>query len=281
MADGGLVATTGMGFELEPVWYTQAEPPHRLYLAASSDVPPLLWLEVDPTPEAMADALASLRPPPEEAERTSIRAIMGYQHELVVPNVYSGQLQEADPAALTNFWLFNPYRFPTLQGWVTYFTRSYAGYDLHPGQLYVWDMEYAPNAHTQVVERVNALTELDYPEDMPLDLLGVTCGFGFLTRARIEDLLEEFDAPEERADLSVMLGALIWDDPEALEALAGPLLEHEDERLRRAGAHLCYCYGVPGPMERAAGIEPIDELRELLEQGPHEDAPLVWQRPVG
>jgi|GEM_PF-3860122 len=280
VAHGGYALPNGMGLDLEPAWYIDEQDPNVIWLAASSSVPPAYWLDVELTGEAMIEALDSLMPPPEEAPRKEIRAIMGYERELVVPNVYSGQLEEASPEALTNFWIFSPFRFAVMNGWSTYFSRSWTGYDMHAGGLYVWNVDYVPAKHQRVVERISNAHGIPFPDDMPLDLVGVLVGFEFATLELLQNEMEDAVNEEYIGDLLVSLAALKYDEPE-LDAFVRPYMSHEREDVRRAAIHVAYSYGLADLMQEALESEQVEELRGFLEQGPADDTPLVWERPWG
>jgi len=282
VATGGYALLNGMGLDIEPAWYIDEQDPSKIWLAASSSVPPVYWIDVELDADAMRDALQSLMPPPEEAPRKQLRAIMGYEQGLVVPNVYSGQLEEASPEALTNFWIFSPFRFAVMHGWMTYFSRSWAGYDMHSGRLYIWNVDYvpAPPSHQRVVRRVSDANGFAYPEDMPIDLLGVVVGFDFATAELLQNQLEDTPDDDFLASVIVGLGALRYDDPD-LDELIRPYMTHESESVRRAAFHVCYSYGLGDLMQEALASETVEDLREWLEEGPAEDTPLIWELPWG
>ncbi|MEC9399232.1 MAG: hypothetical protein VYE40_02905 [Myxococcota bacterium] len=280
VANGGYTLPNGMGVDLEPAWYIDQNNPDVIWLAASSSVPPAYWIDVELSADAMIQALESLMPPPEEAPRKEIRAIMGYEQELAVPNVYSGELEEASPEALTNFWIFSPFRFAVMNGWSTYFSRSWAGYDMHAGGLYVWNVDYVPAKHHRVIERISQAHGLPFPEDMPLDLVGVLVGFQFATRELLQNEMEDAINEEYVGDLLVSLAALRYDEL-GLEEFVRPYMSHEREDVRRAAIHVCYAYGLGDLMQEAIASEPIEELRTFLEAGPADDAPILWELPWG
>ncbi len=174
---------------------------------------------------------------------------MGYPWQLVVPNVYSGELVEADFAQLTNYWIFSPYRFAqAISNVATRFSHSIARCEHHAGpDLYVWDIHYAPSDQAAAVARVNELLgrpgpPLDLPLDLPLDVVGCILGFAYLTRPVLDRLLAEAIARSDVPTIATCidhLGALRYADPELKHFLAHHAQHHDPEvRLAVAVAHL-------------------------------------------
>jgi hypothetical protein len=161
----------------------------------------------------MKAAIASLRPSDASLTR-EMRAWMGWMNELVVPNVYSGQLVEADVAQLTNYWLFNPYRGGASLSSYTVCTQSRATYELHYGAAYVWNVAYRPAPHAEAVRCVNEAMGIDlYPLDMPVDLLGCMLGFQWLTRDVVEKNLADEGARDSWPYLICALSGVGYREP--------------------------------------------------------------------
>ncbi len=173
------------------VWYYDEEH-DALQAAMSSEVAPLLWLQCEPTPSAIAKLASQLEY--REGERTGrFRALMGDPRELMVPNVYSGELVEADAAQLTNYWLFNPYRpSDPLASALTSFSHSIVRCERHTALgLYVWDMEYVPASFAAKVESLNQKFNAELPLDLPLDAIGCVLGFRVESETFLQQQLTE------------------------------------------------------------------------------------------
>jgi tetratricopeptide (TPR) repeat protein len=96
--------------------------PDHVWLAPSETFPAALFTRVASTPAAVADAIRRLflDVPRIVTDLPAVaRAVMGYLHEVRVPNPYSGELEEAGPHELERHFNFSPSADP--QTWGTAF----------------------------------------------------------------------------------------------------------------------------------------------------------------
>lgn len=100
------------GTETESEVYFSPEAPGTLFIAPSFEVPPIFWIPVPARADALYEALSEFFPvrrvPRLELTQTC-RAFMGYQSQLVVPNPYSGELEQAGPHELDRHFAFSPF----------------------------------------------------------------------------------------------------------------------------------------------------------------------------
>lgn len=100
------------GSETESQVYFDPSAPDRLYFAPSFEVPPIFWISVPANAEALHEAVSEFFPVrriPKLGLPRVRRAFMGYQSQLVVPNPYSGELEQAGPHELDRHFAFSPF----------------------------------------------------------------------------------------------------------------------------------------------------------------------------
>lgn len=286
----------------EGVWYVDPSDPSTVYYALSELSAPVLWHDVPTTPEAIAELATAVRDyAADEGDGSTsypahFRAVMGYVDELRVPDVYSGQLVEADPAALTNYWVMNPYR-PSegLELMMTTHSRSLVRCELHQTfSLYVWDMHYRPAPHARVLARVNEAFDVEAPLDLPLDVLGCVLGFRFdsdkqMLRylGRAEDALAGARSEDEGAHTRGMvaycvegIGALRHEDPD-LPGFLAHFETHPAHEVRLAVAGTYYGHAMRDEFEAMRARETHPELRKQLDQLDVPDEPKIVPHAFG
>lgn len=261
-------------------WYLDPDEPDRLWFAFTEEAAPILWIPVRPTLADMKAAIESVRPSEEPLTR-EVRAWMGWMSQLTVPNVYSGELVEADLAQLTNYWLFNPYRGGATLSTYTVCTQSRATYELHYGAAYVWNVAYRPAPHAEAVRCVNEALGFDaYPLDMPVDLLGCVLGFQWMTRDVAERDLADEELRESWPFLICVWSGIGYREPD-FESKLARFANDESDDVRRSVAQACHVYGFGALMKSMLEAERDPGIREYLEKGVHPQAPLVNERPFG
>lgn len=95
VARGPSITRRIAAFEVLVCWYVDPTAPDRLWCALGESYPGWLWFAVEPTEQAMTEALGGMFPKPGLGEAELIRkerGFAGYRSEVVLPNVYSGEL---------------------------------------------------------------------------------------------------------------------------------------------------------------------------------------------
>jgi hypothetical protein len=87
-------------------WYLDPGKPDALWSALGYAYPAWLWVPVEPTAEALAEVLSSSHPTP-ALERTELtetsRGFLGFMHQVMVPNVYSGDMVDLNGLDLDRY----------------------------------------------------------------------------------------------------------------------------------------------------------------------------------
>ncbi|TDE32175.1 hypothetical protein [Actinomadura sp. 6K520] len=86
-------------------------------------------------------------------------------------------------------------RVPSMT-WRTVHSRSQLSIEIHTREVVCAAVRYRPSpaAHREVVRRINEVHDERYPEDLPLDALGVLAGWDFGVE---EDLARNLDDPDD------------------------------------------------------------------------------------
>jgi hypothetical protein len=213
-------------------WLAHPARPGALFLCLSPRIPAFLWPEVDATPDGVARALALYgeRLPVDEPRSADLterqRLFIGGG---AVPSPYSGELEELDfhtfarVAVMSPFvesygWggehAEDPHRLfvdrggldgmlamrrtagqhdarPLMESYRTRHSRSIFSLELHRAG-WVIDVRYRPTPHPSQTRAINARFGTGFPEDLPLDLIG---------------LLMHFDHAMSLADLTASVAA--------------------------------------------------------------------------
>ena len=99
--------------------YVDVADPTSVWISPNHGFPAALFTRVPSAPDAVAAALRALfvdRPAGVTDLPRVARAFMGYQHELVVPSPYSGELEQAGPHELERHFNFSPSADPLTWG---------------------------------------------------------------------------------------------------------------------------------------------------------------------
>ena len=127
---------------------------------------------------------------------------------------------------------------------------------------FVADLRYLPSPHEGAVRAINERFETSFPEDLPLDCVGVLMHFDEADDAdRLRASLQA-DLPDDELWRIFALGALLHDSPE-LEAWLSDL----PPELEEHGHAVAWTYGRLGYLLRRALDRP--DLLEKLQLGPH------------
>lgn len=104
---------------VDVVLYVDPERPDTVWLGPDDEFPAALFTELPAHGDAIAAALdvLYLNPPQRVHELPCVaRAFMGYRNRLVVPNPYSGELEQAGPHELDRHYNFSPALDPLVWG---------------------------------------------------------------------------------------------------------------------------------------------------------------------
>lgn len=86
--------------------------PDTLFIALNAQTLPQLWVEVEPSAEAILSVFEALAPatrPNALALTSRARLFMGYVYRTQVPSPYSGELEPAGPMELARFFTVSPW----------------------------------------------------------------------------------------------------------------------------------------------------------------------------
>lgn len=141
------------------------------------------------------------------------------------------------------------------------FSRSHVGYELHSGNLFVWDIRYQPAPFAGVIGRLNSEFGLSYPLDLPVDVAGALLGFGSADSPVFEGMLD--NQPGDVAPLIEIIGALRNYDLSVVEVIRR-FLDHDDIWVRSTIANVALRYNWMFVLEEQAITEKDPTLREKL-----------------
>ncbi|GAB4207240.1 MAG: hypothetical protein OHK0022_35240 [Roseiflexaceae bacterium] len=235
VADGP-ASTRLNAVELSGGLFVDARMPDRLFYTPNDEIPPPLWVEVEPDAAHLAALLAEYHPPapPARSELPARRrAFAGRLFQLQVPSPYSGQLEHAGPHELSRFFVFSPCidsrawgsayadnpwpdeHIPPLQQGIlarrllsqnegavctitrrTLFSRAHVSLELHRAGRYVWELRYCPSAFPATLQRFNERFGSAFDVDLPVDVVGGLLGFGYM---QTPELLRRIAEHEESA----------------------------------------------------------------------------------
>ena len=241
--------------------------------------------------------------PVELAEQRTVRAYMGALATLQVPSPYSGELEQAGPHELDRHFNFSPAVTPhawgsayvadplegqkqssTFESMIALramreqeedavprftrraqFSRAHVAMEIHAGGHYFWEIRYRPSLWTgDVITRFNAITDHDFPADLPVDAAAAIHGFLFLDADQLAAALAKETVPGMRGALvSAALGVALDDIGEAGRLARAAFAAGGPEALAAIDAALQYNWQF---LVEEFGVTTDDaEVREQLE----------------
>jgi hypothetical protein len=313
-------------------WLAHPDRPGKLYLCLDGKIPAFLWPEVDADPDAIArtvahyrDQLAVDEPRLHDLPRR-LRLFIGAS---AVPSPYTGELEEMDFHAFGRIAVSSPFlesygwgsehaedphclfvdrgaldgvaalrrtsgqspQRPLSESYRTQHSRSIFSLEQHRVGFVV-DVRYRPSPHPDRTRALNARFGTRYPEDLPLDCVGLLMHFHHaMTLDDLQASVVPGLAPEETWRLHAV-GAMLHESialDDWLRQLPDDLGERGDRvawlfgrmafLLTRAVAHPELCHPLQGgpyasglrPDEEGADEEPEDE--EGSAEEPDEEEP--------
>lgn len=298
---GPSVSMRGLGIEAVAAWYLDPSDPQRLWCALGDFYDPRLWIPVDPNPDALAEVLSASHPKPASpnTELTGfVRAFLGFRREVLLPNVYGGQLvpfnghdldryttlmrylehaswgsSHAEDPYQDDFEAVSPLELGAYEQrhrlkaqllgcvpsmtWRTLHSRSLLSFEIHSRGLVFAAVRYrpTPKSHHAVVERVNTAFDMNYPLDLPLDVLGALTCFDFLTEPDLGHLLDE---PESGKHLATALHvyAALWHGDLRKTLRLRDFVAHPEPEVRQAVLRVAADYNYRFLFEEAALADP-------------------------
>ena len=167
-------------------------------------------------------------------------------------------------------------RVPSMT-WRTVHSRSHLSIEIHTREVVCAAVRYRPTppAHRAVVRRINEVHGGRYPEDLPLDVLGVLAGWNFAVE---EDLVHALDDPDDAAAVGAGLRCLaaLWhgDLRRCLELREWAA--HPDPGVRANLTMIAHSYGHRFLLQElalnATDTDELAGLEELLDHAPEPDA---------
>lgn len=287
-------------------FFVHAERPGEVLFAFQLAAPPLLWVPVVPSPDALRRLLNEHFPgigASPNVRPNVVRALMGRPETLAVADP-AGFERVASPAVLDRHWLVSPLvdepcwgsafsddPFPARvepegigaleetrtargqrRGAVarlsrrTLFSGSELTVETHDYGDYVWQLRFRDNPYPQVVERLNGYLPTPLPTALPVDLAGAVAGFAFVTEAELARRLEEEATVASLVATLRGLAAVRHSDLAVTEILKR-YGAHPDLDVRVAVANLAVSYNWEFLLEDACiRGEPDDGLRSHLER---------------
>ncbi len=193
------------GIEIASVFFVDTADPTTLLYAPNPEMPAALFV---PVPADVASVRTVLAEYSAGRERTvQLRAWMGFGSQLLIPNVYSGELGAVDDHELDRFFVFSPVATTLTRR--TYFSGSKFSYEQHGEDLFIWDLAYPPcTTSPPAIANFKKITGYDFPPDMPVDLAAAVEGFEFSTAADLEARIP--DDPQNTAPILTVIAAIAW-----------------------------------------------------------------------
>jgi hypothetical protein len=151
-------------------------------------------------------------------------------------------------------------RIPSMT-WRTLHSRSYLSFEVHQRDIVCAAVRYRPSpaSHQKVVAQLREETGIDYPVDLPLDVIGSLCGFGF---SRERDLVRNLDAPEQPGYLlgGIRVCAALWSGDLRSTMRLRDFADHADGEVRLTLARVAQWYGYRFLFEELSLAETDPEL---------------------
>ena len=156
-------------------------------------------------------------------------------------------------------------RIPSMT-WRTLHSRSYVSFEVHQRDIVCAAVHYRPSpaSHRNVVAQLRQETGIDYPVDLPLDVIGTLGGFGF---SREQDLIGNLDDPETPDHLmgSMRVLAALWSGNLRHTLRLRRFAADTDPEVRMALARIANWYGYRFLFEDLALTETDPGLLERFE----------------
>jgi hypothetical protein len=305
VAEGPTFRRADLPVDMSAEWYVDVRRPDRLWLAPSREFPTMLWIPAGTGVEGMVAALEGLIPLGDWS-RTQLPAaarwFAGHLGQLVVANVYTGDLVQATGHELDRYFTMNPFvrfgwwgseyvdnpypgepveaavgvllqreygkqrrgRVPSMT-WQTVYSGSFISFEAHPRGPVVINLRYRPTRHVEVVERINTEFGSAYPTDLPVDVIAALIGFGSCSVEQAErDANPDGDPDDVAADVTV-LAALYHGDLGAVGQLRR-YLSHPSITVRRSLGQAALDYNYLFMLEEMRLIEPDREFAAVIDR---------------
>lgn len=164
-------------------------------------------------------------------------------------------------------------RVPSMT-WRTLHSRSQLSIEIHTREIVCAAVRYRPSppSHRAVVRRINEVHGERYPEDLPLDVVGVLAGWEFDVE---DDLAHNLDDPDDPDAVSAGLRCLaaLWHGDLRRSLALREWAAHPDPAVRANLAMIAHSYGYRFLMQELTLTEPdAGELARLLDHEPGPDA---------
>ena len=193
------------GIEIASVLFVDTADPTTLLYAPNPEMPAALFVPIPADVASVRTVLAEYSAGRERSVK--LRAWMGFGSQLLIPNVYSGELGAVDDHELDRFYCFSP--VATTLSRRTYFSDSKFSYEQHGEDLFIWDLAYPPcTTSPPAIANFKRITGYDFPPDMPVDLAAAVEGFEFSSAAELEARISS--EPENTAPILTVISAIGW-----------------------------------------------------------------------
>lgn len=302
VAEGPSASRGDMPVETPAEWYLDLRDPHGLWLAPSSDFPPMLWIAAGANVAGMTAALGGLFPPRRRLHTqlpASARWYTGHLDQLMVPNVYSGEYVAANGHDLDRYFTMNPFvkwgwwgseyldnphpdeQLSPLAGvvlqrrygkqrrgrvpamtWQTVHSGSYISFEAHRGGPVVICARYLPSRHVEVVERINSGFGTAYPVELPVDVIAALLGFSLSSAARF--LGPDSDPADVAAEIPIV-AALSHGDLE-MAARLRRYVSHPSLPVRQTLGQVALDYNYLFLLEEMRLVEQDAQLATLIDR---------------
>jgi tetratricopeptide (TPR) repeat protein len=143
-------------------------------------------------------------------------------------------------------------------------SRSYLTIELHPGDVFVAEVRYAPAPTEALVEAFNDHFKTGYPTDLPVDALSSLLGFPFDSADDIQTRLEATSEADEIAGLLWVLASLKYGDLGVVRCFRR-YMDHPEKVVRSTLCNLFAAYNYESLLEEMCGSEPDPETRASIE----------------
>jgi hypothetical protein len=256
-----------------------------LFLAEIACAEPALWIEVEPTREGIARAVALLSPP-EDAREKSFRFFLGLlpsfardfvnlENRLTVdpfceglPLVLGTAAPKDEDDSMTD--PLHVSQFETLRS-----KSRIAVTALHElmdqGSLVIGTVEYRPAPWAKIVETWNAKQSSDWPADLPLDVLGAVGFSNGASLRQVESWLEG-EGDGLPGPFALLVGTALINapgpivgEPQEVEAFLRRHVKHADPDVRGMIGELAAMFELAALFEEVLEAESDPRVKAALE----------------